>query len=292
MKLQINKLAYGLGAEAIGLDARQPLTSGDVAALRRCWLEHIVLVFRDQDLTLAQQIAFSRHFGELEVQPQRHFQHPEYPEIFEVTNRIIDGRKSPSAEVGRDWHSDGAFTLRPPTGSLLRCEQLPDVGGDTWFNNMYLAFEALSAELKRLVRTLRVVNDLAKVKGIHARGAGVVADHLRDNPPVVQPMVRVHPETGREALYLNETVTRRIDGMTDDESRGLLEYLFRHSVRPEFTYRHRWRRNDMAMWDNRCGMHLASGDYDKSQVRQMFRTTLRGEPLGTPCTEIAESGED
>jgi taurine dioxygenase len=281
MTLEIRKLAHALGAEVRGFDAREPLSSSTVAGLRAAWLEHIVLVFPDQDLTLQQQIDFSRYFGELEVHPQRHFQHPEHPEIFEVTNRIVNGRRSPTAEVGRDWHSDGAFTLRPPTGSLLRCAQLPDVGGDTWFNNMYMAFETLSAEMKRVARSFKVVNDLAMVRGIATRGGDQAgADHLHENPPVVQPMVRVHPETGREALYLNETVTRQIHGMTPEESQGLLQYLFRHSVRPEFTYRHRWRKHDIVMWDNRCGMHLAPADYDRTQVRQMFRTTLRGEPIG------------
>lgn len=289
MEFEIRRLSHALGAQVHGVDARKALTGALVTALRNAWLEHIVLVFPGQDLSLTEQIAFSRYFGELEAQPQRHFQHAEHPEIFEVTNRVIDGRKSPSGEVGRYWHSDGAFTLRPPTGSLLRCVELPSVGGDTWFNNMYMAFDSLSAEMKKLVRTLRVVNDLGIVKGIRNRDTRMVDDHLNDNPPVVHTMVRIHPETGREALYLNQTVTRQIDGMTEEESQGLLAYLFAHSVRPEFTYRHRWTRHDMVMWDNRCGMHLAPADYDKRQVRQMFRTTLRGEPLGSRYVEPVEA---
>jgi len=277
--LQVHRLAYALGAEIAGIDLRQ-VDDETVAAIRKAWLEHLVLVFPEQALSLPQQIEFSERLGELEIHPEKHFQHAQHPPIFEVTNRIIDGRPSPSAEVGRQWHSDGAFTLRPPAGSLLYCRQLPSVGGDTWFSNMYLAYDTLSPKLRNLLRPLEVVNDLGRVKGIGARGHAVVADHLHDNPPVLQPMVRVHPETGRAALYLNESVTCRIDGMTEEESAGLLDFLFRHSVLPEFTYRHRWRRHHLVLWDNRCSMHLAPKDYDGSEIRQMFRTTLRGEPLG------------
>jgi taurine dioxygenase len=280
MTVDVGRLAYGLGAEIVGLDLREPLQEQVIAAIRRAWLDNLVLVFPAQDLSLQQQISFSERFGELEVHPEKHFQHPHHPAIFEVTNRLIDGKPSASAEVGRQWHSDGAFTLRPPTGSLLHCRQLPSVGGDTWFTNMYAAFDSLSEALKKVVRTLEVVNDLGRVKGMSNRGHGIVDDHLHDNPPVVQPMVRVHPETGREALYLNESVTCCINGMTEEESEGLLKFLFRQSVRAEFTYRHRWRKGDVLLWDNRCSMHLAPKDYDGSEVRQMFRTTLRGEPLG------------
>lgn len=273
--LRINRLAYGLGAEVLGLDIAQAVDDQTIAHIRQAWLEHLVLVFPGQDITLEQHIAFSKRFGPLEVHPEKHYRHHQYPEIFEVTNRMVDGKKSMTAEVGLKWHSDGAFTLRPPTGSLLHCAQLPSVGGDTWFANMYKAYDALSPTLKGVVDGLRVVNDLASYTNVKQ-----LDEHLKDNPAIIQPMVRVHPETGRKALYLNESVTRQIYGMTVEESQGLLQYLFKHSVRPQFTYRHRWRKHDLVMWDNRCAMHLAAADFDKSEIRQMFRTTLEGEPLG------------
>ena len=275
MALKITRLSFGLGAEVLGLDLSEPVDDATIQQIRRIWLEHLVLVFPGQDITLEQHIAFSRRFGKLEVHPEKHFRHKEYPEIFEVTNRMVDGKKSLTGEVGLRWHSDGAFTLRPPTGSLLHCVQLPSVGGDTWFTNMYMAYDALSQTLKNVVDELRVVNDLGSYTVVKQ-----LAEHLDANPAVVQPMVRVHPETGRKALYLNETVTRQIHGMTREESAGLLQYLFAHSVKPQFTYRHRWRRHDLVIWDNRCAMHLAAGDYDKREIRQMYRTTLEGEPIG------------
>lgn len=275
MKLQISRLAFGLGAEVTGVDASQPVADETIAEIRQAWLEHLVLVFPGQDLDLEQHIAFSRRFGALELHPAKQYRHQDHPEIFEVTNRIIDGRKSLTAEVGRKWHSDGAFTVRPPTGSLLHCRQLPSVGGDTWFANMYAAYDKLSPTLQKVLDGLSVVNDLGSYTAVRQ-----LDDHVHDNPPVVQPMVRVHAETGRRALYLNETVTRQIHGMTREESAGLLQYLFAHSVRPEFTYRHRWRRHDLVLWDNRCAMHLATGDFDPAEVRQMYRTTLEGAPSG------------
>jgi taurine dioxygenase len=120
-----------------------------------------------------------------------------------------------------------------------------------------------------------VVNDLATYTAVKQ-----LTEHLQENPAVIQPMVRTHPETKRKALYLNESVTRQIDGMTQAESDGLLQYLFKHSVRHNFTFRHRWKKHDIVMWDNRCAMHLAAGDYDKNEIRQMYRTTIEGESLG------------
>lgn len=275
MKFQVNRLAYGLGAEVSGIDLTQPVSDLEIEQIRQIWLEHLVLVFPNQKISIEQHIAFSRRFGNLEVHPEKHYRHPVYPEIFEVTNRMINGKKSLTGEVGLKWHSDGAFTLKPPTGSLLYCVELPSVGGDTWFSNMYKAYDDLSDTMKRLIEPLRVVNDLATYTAVKQ-----LTEHLQENPAVIQPMVRTHPETKRKALYLNESVTRQIDGMTQAESDGLLQYLFKHSVRHNFTFRHRWKKHDIVMWDNRCAMHLAAGDYDKNEIRQMYRTTIEGESLG------------
>jgi taurine dioxygenase len=147
---------------------------------------------------------------------------------------------------------------------------------------MYMAYDTLSDAMKQMIDGLEVVNDISLVSRYAGRDPQTSIQHMRDNPPVVQPMVRVHPETGRKALFLNETVTRAIHGMTEAESEGLLRYLFQHSVRPEFTYRHAWRVDDLVIWDNRCTMHLAPEDFSQHEIRQMFRTTLMGLPLGRP----------
>ncbi len=281
--MQVRKLAYAGGAEITGIDLKKDLPAALIEQLRAAWYEHLVLVFPAQDLTPDEHIRFSRYFGELEMHPVKNFQGGQYPEIFEVTNRVIDGKPSETGEVGRQWHSDGAYTVRPPTGSLLFCRAMPEVGGNTWFTNMYMAYERLSDKMKSLVEQLEVLNDLGYLYqrvGVGMRDAGKVQDDLKRTPPVIQPMVRIHPETGRKALYLNESVTYQIHGMTREESAPLLEYLFRYSVRPEFTYRHYWRLHDLVFWDNRAVMHLAPKDYDAAQVRQMCRTTLTGAPHG------------
>lgn len=275
--LKVQRLAHALGAEVRGITTGQPLDAATLAQIRSAWLEHQVLVFPGLNITVEEHVAFSRQFGELEVHPIPGARHPQHPEVMIVSNKpAIDGTPSLTAETGRQWHSDGAFTLRPPTGSLLHCREIPDVGGDTWFTSMYAAYEALSTTMRDLVDRLQVVNSLAK----QTRTRDPNQDVLKDVPPVVQPMVRVHPETGRKALYLNETVTTHIHGMTLEESSSLLQFLFAHSSRPEFTYRHRWKPFDLVLWDNRCTMHLAPKDYAPGQPRLMCRTTLIGEPSG------------
>lgn len=280
MKIKATPLSFALGARVEGIDGTQPLDAQSVDTVRALWLQHKVLVFPRMELTPAQHVAFSKHFGDLETHVLPSARSREYPEIMEVTNRVTDGKPSVTARTGREWHSDGAFTVRPPTGSLLHCRALPEVGGDTWFTNMAMAWEALSPAMQRLLEPLRVVNSLQKSELRTRDPLQTDEENRRLVPPVVQPMVRTHPETGCKALYLSETVTTRIYGMTLEESDGLLQFLFRHSVRPEFTYRHRWCLWDIVMWDNRSTMHLAPGDYDPAQVRHMSRTTLVGEPLG------------
>lgn len=283
MAIEVRRLAYGLGAEVRGVDPTRALPPDTVHQIREAWLTHLVLVFPRMQMSIEQHIAFSRHFGELELHPIPAARHPAYPEIMVVTNQPAeDGKPSVTAETGRQWHSDGAFTLRPPTGSLLHCRAIPEVGGDTWFTSMYMAYDTLSPTMKDIVGRLRVVNSLAKQTRTRDPGQNVG----KEVPAVVQPMVRVHPETGRNALYLNETVTMHIHGMTPAEGEGLLRYLFDHSVKEEFTYRHCWRPSDLVMWDNRCTMHLAPKDYDDGATRHMCRTTLQGEASGALALEI------
>jgi len=283
---QVHRVAGALGAEIHGLDLSGPLSPEVVQALKAAWDEYLILIFPGAAIDLAQHVRFSRYFGELELHPLETFRHAQHPEIIEVTNRQIAGKPSETAEIGRVWHSDGAYTDCPPTGSLLHCRQIPSAGGNTWFNNMYLAYETLSPGMQRLVDGLEVINDLfAPGRGtifVQQRDAAQAERDRRATPTVIQPMVRVHPQTGRKALYLNPAVTRCIVGMTPEESQPLLNSLFQHSVKPEFVYCHRWRVHDLVMWDNRCAMHLAPADYDKSEIRQMYRTTLRGVPHGRP----------
>ncbi|HEX9672030.1 MAG TPA: TauD/TfdA family dioxygenase [Burkholderiales bacterium] len=282
MAIRLRKLSYALGAEVCGMDVAQPMSESTFGEIYQAFLAHGILLFRDQDVTREHHIEFSRRFGALdrhEALPRD--RHPEYPELLMVTNEPKpDGSPSDTKYTGRQWHSDMSFTTAPSLGSLLKSYAVPEVGGDTLFANMYLAYDTLSAGMKKLI---------ADVHGIHLSGTrklandttGVVRadEQKRINPPVAQPVVRVHPETGRKALYIGEKV-KRFDGMTEEESLPLIDYLVRHATHPEFLYRHQWRKNDILAWDNRCVMHQALGDFDETQLRHMERTTILGTPSG------------
>jgi taurine dioxygenase len=280
MALKLRKLSYALGAEVCDIDVGRPMSEARFGAIYQAFLDHGILLFREQNITREQHIEFSRRFGELD----RHDalprdRHPEHPEILRVTNRPkTDGSPSDSRYTGRQWHSDMSFTTVPSLGSLLRSWEVPDVGGDTLFANMYLAYETLSSGMKDLIAELHGIQ-LSGTRKIADPNSTYTAEQKCLNPSVAQPVVRVHPETGRKALYLGDKV-KRFDGMTEEESKPLIDYLNRHATKPEFVYRHQWRKNDIVAWDNRCTMHQALGDFDETQLRDMERTTVLGTPAG------------
>lgn len=288
MALQVRRLSHALGAEITGVDLRKPLDKAAEAELRRAWLDNLVIVFPGQELAPAQQIAFGRMFGELDDHKSVPFyRHPEHPEIYLITNKQIGGKPSETRDTGRAWHSDHSFTTRPTMATMLYCREIPPVGGTTMFANMTMAFETLSEGLRAVLEKLEAVHSFAyySARGLKGRNPEQIAHMNRINPPVAQPVVRVHAETGRKALYVSEMMTSHFAGMTQEESAGLLEYLFRHSVKPEFTYRHNWKVNDLLMWDNRCTMHLAPADYTHDEPRHMHRITVLGSPSGRQVEE-------
>lgn len=281
MTVDVQRVANGLGACVRGVDLSRDMDDATFASIHAAFLEHLVLVFPGQHATPERQIAFSRRFGELDQHESLpHYRHPQHPEILLITNQPVGGKPSETRNTGRQWHIDLSYTLQPSTGALLHCKEIPDVGGDTMFANMYLAHEALSDPLRRFLQSLDAIHDFNIIKANAKRDPEQLASLSKRNPAVVQPVVRVHEETGRRSLYVTEMVTSQFVGMTEEESRPLLEYLFRHSVQPEFTYRHRWQVGDLVMWDNRCTMHLALADFDQSKPRHMLRTTLKGRPSG------------
>ena len=279
MPISTRPLSHALGAEIMGVDVGQPLSNADFDLIHRTFLERGILLFRDQKISREQHIAFSRRFGDLddhESLPRD--RHPDYPELLLVTNiPKPSGKPSDSKYTGQQWHSDMSFTPVPSLGSLLRGITIPPVGGDTMFTNMYRAYDTLSDGMKKLIEGLH---------GIHTGGRKIddlsserAAEQRKLNPPIAQPVVRVHPETGRKALYIGEKVSCFV-GMTAEESRPLIDYLVRHATRPQFVYRHQWRTDDIVLWDNRCTMHIALGDYEDGEIRHLERTTVKGTPSG------------
>ena len=274
-------LSHAFGVEIRGLDLSQPLADATIAEVRRLWNAHGIVLLRGQDITPQQLIDYSRRFGELDthetVQP---FRHPEHPELFVLSTIPVEGKPSVSENVGRHWHSDLSYTLRPPLGSIFHAQVLPEVGGDTMFASFAAAYDALSDTLKRMIEPLWAVHDYMGVENMKKRDPALVAQLRAANPPIAQPLVRRHPETGRLCLYLSEQMTKVIVGMTERESGPILRMLFEHCVDPLFTYRHQWARNDVIMWDNRSTMHLALADFAPGAHRYCMRTTILGTPSG------------
>jgi taurine dioxygenase len=271
-RIVVAPVAGALGAEIRGVDLASDLADETVAEIRRAWLDHCVVFFRDQALTPERFLAFARRIGEpVEYPFVKGIE--DYPEIIAVSK--LPGE---TVNFGGIWHSDTVYLERPPMGTMLVAREIPPYGGDTLYANMYAAYDALSPGMKRVLDGMRAVNtsalaDVSKTREDRMRDAGTqderefVAEH---------PVVRTHPETGRKALYVNVAHTARFVDMTEDESRPLLRYLFEHSVRPEFTCRFRWRVGSLALWDNRCAMHNPVNDYH-GFTRTMHRITLAGD---------------
>lgn len=278
--VEARPLGYALGGEILGVDMRAPLDAETVAAIRRIWHDHHVIVLRDQSASPEDILRFARGFGALDDHAQTPFyRSKDHPELLEITTKPKDGKPSETRNVGRNWHSDYAYTPRPAAASMLYCVERPPVGGDTMFCNMVRAYETLSDTMRGIIDGLHSVYDISLVAGFHERDPAEVAETKRLNPPIAHPAVKVHPESGKRALYVSERVSY-FHGMTMAESRPLIDFLCAHATAPENVYRHVWRPGDLVCWDNRTTMHVALTDFDQSQPRHMFRATLVGEPSG------------
>ena len=276
-KLKVERVGHACGARVTGLDLSRPVSSAVVEAIRETWLEHLVLVFPEQKLDPQSLVTFTRHFGELDDYATQPFnRHPEIDEVFVLTNKRTNGKPSPTYNSGQNWHTDLSYTTRPAKGTSVYCIEKPSVGGDTMFANMYLAYERLSPKMREFLDGLECVHDASLIEGLDKRGPEVANEFRRLNPPVIHPAVRLHPESGRKALYVNVAHTVRFDGMTEEESAPLLGYLFQHQVRPEYTCRFDWQVGSIALWDNRCAQHNPVNDYHGFR-RVMHRITLAGD---------------
>ena len=268
------------GAEVIGLDLSKPLSEADFARIHRAHLDHHVLVFRDMAITPAQQVAFSRRFGPLQIHVLNQFQLAGHPEILVISNIRENGKPIGLGDAGAYWHSDLSYLPKPSLGSMLHAQELPDEGGDTLFANQHRAWDALPAALKSAVEGRHAEHwYLCKYAELQKRNPwrpDLTQAQIDAVKPVAQPIVRTHPETGRKALFVSEHFTTRVLDLPEDESHALLVELFAHSTQPGFVYRHRWQPGDMVFWDNRSLMHLAAGTPDHLR-RRLNRTTIEGD---------------
>jgi taurine dioxygenase len=275
--MRIEPVGGGLGAEISGVDLAR-LEDGSFAQIRRAFTDHLVLFFRDQRIGPEQQVELTRRFGAvLRVPYVAHLE--DHPDIIAVLKEADERQIS---TFGNAWHSDFSFLEKPPAGSLLYALEIPAYGGDTLWSNMYMAYETLSERMRRMLDGLKAIHTgkpYGKEGGVGIKGSRSIQITRGDagaDREMAHPVVRTHAESGRKALFVNAIYTTRFEGMTEAESRPLLDFLFEHAIRPEFTCRFRWSPGALAIWDNRCTLHYAVNDYDGSR-RLLHRTTFAGE---------------
>jgi taurine dioxygenase len=267
--IQVEPLTPRIGASVYGVKLSEPLAEQTVQELNQALLDHLVLFFRDQDLTFDQHKRFGRYFGELHIHPSAPAAEG-HPEILRIH---ADARTKRTA--GDKWHSDVSCEETPPMGSILRLHTLPESGGDTLFASMYAAYDALSEPMQDYLGKLTASHDGAPNYSHRNQLAGV------DNtgkvfPRAEHPVVRTHPVTGKKALFVNPAFTTHITGVPPEESEAILHFLYAHIAKPQFHCRFKWEQNSVAFWDNRCAQHHAMWDY-YPHVRSGYRVTICGD---------------
>jgi taurine dioxygenase len=271
-EFEVERLGARLGAEIHGLDLKQALSPETFKAFEATLIEHKVLVLRDQHLNTQQHVAISRLFGELEVHPMR--PQGQFPEIL-----VLDNHKDNPVLSTDVWHSDTTFRKNPTRYTILRCEIMPKVGGDTLWSDMEAAYEGLSPVFRKLIDGLLAVHDFKNFRTLYTRSDEDQAklrrmEELFPNP--THPVVRTHPANGRKSIYVNPQFTLHIEGMAPMESRAILDVLFAQSHVPEYQFRVRWMPGTIVFWDNRSTQHYAANDYHP-QRRRMERTAVVGD---------------
>lgn len=277
--MQVNRLGKTFFAEVAGLNVAR-LSDVEFGQIKKAHLEHGVLVFRDQELTPEEHIAFSRRFGALLVHPMTQFNLEGSPEILMVSSdKHPDGRPKGIADAGRYWHTDMSYMTEPALGSLLYARAIPSEGGDTMFCDMTAACRDLPAEKKDVLLKARAIHHFASRWARESAKAGMRPAQTKAeqdrNPPVEHPMIRTHPETGEPAIYAGGFAVS-IKGFSNEESEKLLHWVEQWVTQPQYVYRHKWRLHDLVFWDNRRVMHNAT-PYPENQRRHMHRTTVRGD---------------
>lgn len=280
-KIEVRPIAGALGAELHGVDLSSPLDDETFAEVTRAFHENLVVFFRDQRITPQQHVDFARRFGKLDIHPYAKGL-DDLPEVLPVIKEADDHARN---NFGGTWHADVTFYEKPALGSILYALETPAYGGDTLFANMYLAYEALSDGMKDLLEGLTALHSASRAYGAESRtsrrkeqGSQSMEIKTGDEAEatVEHPVVCTHPDTGRKGLFVNHVFTQRFKGWTKEESQPLLDFLYAHAVRPEFTCRFKWRDGSIAFWDNRCVQHYALNDYH-GQRREMHRVTICGD---------------
>lgn len=262
-KIEVHPVTSAVGAVIEGIDMRRPLSEEDAAALRSAWLDHGVLFFRDQDITLEQYWAFMKNFGQPQKEEVSGTDHDKPSDV--QTADMAPVRHSTAV-----WHSDTTSMARPPVATALRAVKVPPFGGDTCWSNMHAAYDALSEPMRRMLDGLTAVHSVQPTYDRMKDYADIFKSKYseRHAPEQIHPVVLTHPRSGRKALYVSESFTTRIVELSAIESAAILGVLFRHIESPRFTMRWRWSPNDVALWDNRSVQHYAVPDYETTRTMQ------------------------
>jgi taurine dioxygenase len=282
--VEVKKIGKAMGGEITGVDLRK-LSDAEFAQILDAFHEHQVIVIRNQNLSPAELVRFSERFGPLEDQLNARYTLPDFPEVLVLSNDVKDGRPVGLIDAGDFWHSDSSHREKPSMATILLALQNPKQGGDTEFASMYAAYDGLPEDMKRRIAGLKAVHAVSKLKNKRVKVSERrpdAKDHYefqKSIPDQVWPVVRTHPATGRKALYVSPRFTIGIDGMAEEEADEILDILFEHEIRPEFTYTHKWKDGDLVIWDNRCVMHRGAGGYIYPDMRTMHRTVVAGEPV-------------
>ncbi|MEX2648952.1 MAG: taurine dioxygenase [Alphaproteobacteria bacterium] len=273
VNIEVRPITPNIGAEIAGADLAR-LDEATFEDIHEALLKHLVLFFRDQDITPAEQLGFARRFGEIEPP------HPVFDRVPEAPEVSVIEQKGTVGIYNDEWHTDVTFRARPPLASILHCQIAPEIGGDTLWSSMVAAYDALAEPIKRLIEPLKAIHDITRgfMETWLAKPDGVAEMQRaqRENPPVVHPVVRTHPVTGRRALFVNRSFTVAIKGLSRTESDGLLALLLRHAEQPSWQVRFRWRPRSLAIWDNRATQHYAAADFAPAH-RKMHRVTVIGD---------------
>lgn len=274
--MDIRQLTQHSGAEAVGIDLTRPVSAEARIALNQAFVEHSVLVIREQSLSPAQVLTAVELFGPVFHQHNTKFALPECPQIHYISNqdRFPDGTRY---IPGEGWHTDHSNDSRPPKATVLHAVTLPDRGGDTQFANMAAAYAALPDTMKDRLAALMAIHVYQSSHS--ARKLMGLSDANKQRVPnaVLHPIVRTHPENGRKSIYINPIRIEGIVGLDHKEALPLLDDLLAHATQTQFQYRHEWRPGDLVLWDNRCLLHKANGDYDMKQTRYLYRVMLQGD---------------
>ncbi len=276
--IEVTPIAGALGAEIGGVDLSQDIGNAVFSEIQEALRENLALFFRDQELTPDEHKDFGRRFGTLNIHPQ-YGSLDGHPEILPILKEPED-----TLNIGGSWHTDISFLERPSLGSVLYAHEVPHAGGDTMFANQFLAYQALSDGMKDMldgmtaVHSDRVLSNPNSAKNRNEGRSTLIREEAMTETEIAHehPVIRTHVDTGRKFLFVNRAFTVRFSGMTEEESKPLLEFLYAHAVRPEFTCRFRWEKKSVAFWDNRCTQHYALNDYHGHR-RSMHRVTIDGE---------------